>query len=89
VLVVYVDVFAHDGMIGPIFLMRYYFDLHDDVFSAEDKDGVDLPSVENARQKAIDIARSVARDLFNANGSNVLVTVRNDTKPLFALTVFG
>jgi hypothetical protein len=67
--------------------MRYYFDLQDDVYSAGDRDGIDLPSVEDARQKANDIATSIARDLFNANGSKVLVTVRDDTKPLFAVTV--
>jgi hypothetical protein len=67
--------------------MRYYFDVHDDVYSAQDKDGIDLPSVNEARKKAYEIATSIAQDVFNAGGSKLLVTVRDHTKPLFALTV--
>jgi len=67
--------------------MRFYFDIQDDHYSARDSEGVALPSVQAARKQANNIITSIARDLFDADGSQVAVTVRNDKDNLFVLTV--
>ena len=65
--------------------MRFYFDIQDDHYCARDSEGV--PSVHAARKQANNIITSIARDLFDADGSQVAVTVRDDTDNLFVLTV--
>jgi hypothetical protein len=67
--------------------MRFYFDIQDDFYIASDDAGGDFPSVEAARREAVTVATSIARDLFMANGSQVTVTVRDDVKPLWQMTV--
>jgi hypothetical protein len=67
--------------------MRFYFDIRDDFYVATDREGLNLPTVDAARREGSDIAASIARDLFQSNGSRVVVTVRNDTRPLFELTL--
>jgi hypothetical protein len=67
--------------------MRFYFDIRDDFYSATDHDGVNLPTVDAARKEGSDIAASIARDLFRSSGSRVVVTVRNDERPVFELTL--
>jgi len=67
--------------------MRFYFDIRDDFYTAVDAEGVNLPTVEAARKEGSDLAASIARDLFQSNGSQVVVTVRDDAKPLFELTL--
>jgi hypothetical protein len=68
-------------------MMRFYFDISDDFYTVADVEGVDLPSAEAARKEGSDIAASIARDLFRSNGTHVVVTVRDDVKPLFELTL--
>ena len=65
--------------------MRFYFDIRDDFYAATDRDGINLPTVDAARKEGSDIAASIARDLFQSNGSRVIVTVRDDTRRLFEL----
>jgi hypothetical protein len=48
--------------------MRFYFDVHDEIYSAVDNDGTTLPQVEDARKQANHIATAIARDVFDANG---------------------
>jgi len=67
--------------------MRFYFDVYDDIYSAVDNDGIDLPTVEDARKKANHITTSIARDVFDGDGSKVSVTVRDETKIVFMMTV--
>jgi hypothetical protein len=67
--------------------MRFYFDISDDFYTAADLEGVNLSTVGAARKEGSDIAASIARDLFSSNGSRVVVTVRDDTRRLFALTL--
>jgi hypothetical protein len=67
--------------------MRFYFDIADDFYSALDHEGTDLGAVEAARLHATDIATSVARDVVTANGSQVVVTVRDETESLFDVTL--
>jgi hypothetical protein len=67
--------------------MRFFFDIDDDHYSAKDGNGVDLPDVDAARQHASKVATSVAYDLFEAGGSKVVVTVRDDARSRLALSV--
>jgi hypothetical protein len=67
--------------------MRFYFDIHDDYYSAQDEQGIDLANAEAARQHANKVATSVACDVFEASGSQLTVTVRDGTRPLFALVL--
>jgi len=67
--------------------MRFYFDVHDEIYSAVDNDGTTLHQVEDARKKANQIATAIARDVFDANGSKISVTVRDQNKILFVMTI--
>jgi len=67
--------------------MRFYFDIDDDYYSARDEDGIELASDEAARHHANKVASSIACDLFDASGSQLTVTVRDSTRPLFALVI--
>jgi hypothetical protein len=67
--------------------MRFYFDIEDDHYSAKDENGVDLSNVDAARQHASKVATSVAWDLFEAGGSKVVVTVRDETRSRLAVSV--
>jgi hypothetical protein len=67
--------------------MRYYFDIRDDFYAVSDADGGDFATVDEARREAIAIAVSIARDVFNASGSQLTVTVRDEVKPLLELTL--
>jgi hypothetical protein len=67
--------------------MRFYFDVHDEIYSAVDNDGTTLLQLEDARKKANDIATAIARDVFDANGSKLSVTVRDQSKILFVMTI--
>jgi len=67
--------------------MRFYFDIDDDHYSAKDGEGIDLPNIQAAHQHANRVSTSVACDVFDANGSKVIVTVRDDLQPLLSLTL--
>ena len=67
--------------------MRFYFDVHDEIYSAVDNDGTTLPQVEDARKQANHIATAIARDVFDTNGSKLSVTVRDQNKILFVMTI--
>jgi hypothetical protein len=67
--------------------MRYFFDIRDDFYSAEDMDGEELPGIDAAHKEAIKVATSIAGDLFVAKGSEITVTVRDEQRPLFAVSV--
>src|SRR3569833_3410503 len=72
---------------GPSDLMRYFFVIRYDFFSADDDTGEDLPSNDAARREAVKTATSVASDLFITNGSEVRVIVRSEQGPLLEVTV--
>jgi hypothetical protein len=67
--------------------MRFYFDIRDDFYALTDTDGLVCPDVESAKKEAISAATSIARDVFEAKGSQVVVSVRDEVKLLFEMTV--
>ncbi|AWL93011.1 hypothetical protein CIT37_12935 [Bradyrhizobium ottawaense] len=67
--------------------MRYFFDIRDDSYSADDDAGEYLPDIDAARREAVRIATQIAGDIFLAKGSEVRVVVRGELKPLFEITV--
>jgi len=67
--------------------MRYYFDIEDDFLAVSDSEGTEYASLEVATREAIIAATSIARDVFTSKGSQVTVTVRNEDRPLFEMTV--
>ncbi|MGL9622384.1 hypothetical protein QRQ56_30865 [Bradyrhizobium sp. U531] len=67
--------------------MRYFFDIRDDLYTADDDTGEEHVSLEAARQEAVKIATSIAADLFASNGSEVRVIVRDERAPLLEVTV--
>jgi hypothetical protein len=67
--------------------MRYFFDIRDDFYSADDADGEELSGVDAAHREAVKVATSIAGDLFIAKGSEITVTVRDEQRPLFAISV--
>lgn len=67
--------------------MRYFFDIRDDFYSADDDTGEELPSINAARREAVVIATSVASDLFAEPGSEVRIVVRDEGGPLLEVTV--
>lgn len=67
--------------------MRYFFDIRDDFYSADDDAGEDLPDIDAARREAVRIATHIASDIFVANGSEVRGVIRGEQKPLFEVTV--
>ena len=67
--------------------MRYYFDVRDDFYSAEDEKGEELADVDAARREAVRVATSIAGDVFGADGSSITVRVRDQVQPLFELRV--
>jgi|APAra7269097635_1048570.scaffolds.fasta_scaffold11507_2 hypothetical protein len=67
--------------------MRYYFDIEDDFLAVSDSEGTEYASLEVATREAIVAATSIARDVFTSKGSQVTVTVRNEDRPLFEMTV--
>ena len=68
-------------------MTRFYFDVRDDFYSADDNVGSDLAGVETARREAVRLVTSIATDVFNANGSGVTVKVRDDDRALFEVSV--
>lgn len=69
-------------------MARYYFDIDDDQYSIADTHGSDFSSPEAARQEAIVIATSIARDIFPSGvGARVSVSVRDEQDRLFTATV--
>ncbi|MGC2775167.1 MAG: hypothetical protein WA418_05940 [Bradyrhizobium sp.] len=67
--------------------MRYFFDIRDNFYAADDEDGVEYSDSAAARREALKVATSIAEDLFIANGSEISVTVRDKDGPLFELIV--
>jgi Domain of unknown function (DUF6894) len=67
--------------------MRYFFDIRDDFFAAEDDQGEELAGPDIARREAVKVATSIAEDLFVANGSEITVIVRDEERPLFEIIV--
>lgn len=67
--------------------MRYFFDIRDDFYSADDDAGEEFPSLDDARREAVKIATSVASDIFMARGSEVRVVVRGEQQPVLEVTV--
>ncbi|RXT36367.1 DUF6894 family protein [Bradyrhizobium betae] len=67
--------------------MRYYFDIADDFLAVSDSEGTEYASLEVATKEAIIAVTSIARDVFTSKGSQVTVTVRNEDRPLFEMTV--
>jgi hypothetical protein len=65
--------------------MRYYFDIRDDHYAADDQEGTALGGNDAAWQEAIKTATMIAGDVFIAGGSAVTVTVRNSSEPIFAI----
>lgn len=67
--------------------MRYFFDIEDDFLAVSDSEGTEYANLEVATREAIIAATSIARDVFTSKGSQVTVTVRNEERPLFEMTV--
>jgi hypothetical protein len=67
--------------------MRYYFDIEDDFLAVSDSEGTEYASLEVATREAIIAATSIARDVFTSKGSQVTLTVRDEDRPLFEMTV--
>ena len=67
--------------------MRYFFDIEDDFLTVSDSEGTEYASLEVATKEAIIAATSIARDVFTSKGSQVTVTVRDEDRPLFQMTV--
>jgi hypothetical protein len=67
--------------------MRYFFDIEDDFLAVSDSEGTEYASLEVATKEAIIAATSIARDVFTSKGSQVTVTVRDEDRPLFEMTV--
>ncbi len=67
--------------------MRYFFDIRDDFYAAEDNDGEELAGIEAARREAVRVASSIAGDLFASEGSAITVTVRDENRPVFEVNV--
>ena len=68
--------------------MRYFFDIRDDFYAANDDDGADFLDPAAARREALRAATTIAEDLFIANGSAIKVTVWDDDGPLFEIVVY-
>ena len=67
--------------------MRYYFDIRDNFYASEDDLGVEMSGVDAARQEAVKVASSIAGEVFLAKGSEVIVRVRDQERPLFEVAL--
>ena len=67
--------------------MHFYFDVRDDFYAFRDTDGLEFPDVETAKNEAIAVATSIAQDVFNAGGSEVSVTVRDEIRSVLEVTL--
>jgi hypothetical protein len=67
--------------------MRYFFDIRDDFYAANDDDGAEFSDPATARREAVKVATSIAEDIFTAHGSQIAVTVRDNEGPLFEIIV--
>jgi hypothetical protein len=77
----------HPGIPGVIALMpQFYFDVTIDEDVTVDDDGLDLPSLDAARQEAMMTAAGMARD-DAACPKNITIRVRNGSGPQPVATV--
>ncbi|MCK1598495.1 MULTISPECIES: DUF6894 family protein [unclassified Bradyrhizobium] len=67
--------------------MRYYFDIQDDFLAVSDSEGIEYGSLEVVTKEAIIAATSIGRDVFTSKGSQVTLTVRDEHRPLFEMTL--
>ncbi|WLB24120.1 DUF6894 family protein [Bradyrhizobium japonicum] len=67
--------------------MRYFFDIRDDFYSADDADGEELSGIDAAHREAVKVATSIAGDVFVAEGFEITVTVRDEERPIFEVSV--
>jgi hypothetical protein len=68
---------------------RYYFDLHDNSGLYPDDEGLELPSIDDARQEAAhslaDMLRDAVRSGTGRARRRMSVEVRNDVGPIIRL----
>ena len=67
--------------------MRYYFDIRDDHYTAEDQEGTELGGNEDGLAGSYQDRDDDCGRRLCCGGSAVTVTVRDSTEPIFAISM--